>query len=199
MLEIGEVIKSNWVSSCIINTGRLNLTGVFWLMCMTGVLILEWCNGADEEWHLGGREELFALQQSFFFLPALWFKATRWWIPESKLWFCTGWKEKKVSRSQRNSGNDQQVLRYVRLQAMKKGQQGGEIIYLQQVNEKMKAESNKCDKLRNFLKEWEGEGWNRTGLCVCFVYLEKQHWEREPKLLLQRLNWERYFDLTFRS
>lgn len=44
MLEIGEIIKSNWVSSCIINTGRLNLTGVFWLTCMTGVLILEWRN-----------------------------------------------------------------------------------------------------------------------------------------------------------
>lgn len=66
MLEIGEIIKSNWVSFCIINMGQLNLIGVFWLTCMTGVLILELPN-VTEEWHLERREELLALQQSCIF------------------------------------------------------------------------------------------------------------------------------------
>lgn len=80
-------------------------------------------------------------------------------------------------------------------------QQKGKRIYLQQVNKKMKAESNSCDKLKKFLKEWEREEWNSTMqkvVCVYLVYLEKQHWECEPKLLLQRLNWEGYHDLNSR-
>lgn len=32
-------------------------------------------------------------------------------------------------------------------------EQGGERIGLQQVDKKMKAESNSCDKLQNFMKE----------------------------------------------
>lgn len=38
------------------------------------------------------------------------------------------------------------------------------------------------------------------GLCVYVLCtLREQHLEFEPKLLLQRLKWERYYDLTLRS
>lgn len=119
MQEMVEIIKSNWVSSCIIKIGQLNLTDVFWIMCMTGVLILEWPNLTDEEWHLGRRVICFTAK-SFFFLPALWFRATRWWIPESKLWICIGWKEREVSRSQITMGMTRKFWAKSRLQARKK-------------------------------------------------------------------------------
>lgn len=120
----------------------IKFTGVFWLVCMTGVLILEWPNLTDEEWHLGRREELFALQQRFFFpyllcdsrLPGDEFQNQNSEFAQGGRrgnWVKVRdqWEWPTSSEIRQAIGNEER-------------QKERERIYLQQVNKKMKAESN---------------------------------------------------------
>lgn len=70
MQEICEINKRNWMASCVIKIDLIDLTGLFWITCMTGVLILEWPNLVGEGWHWGRGEGLLSYGKTL----CTWFK-----------------------------------------------------------------------------------------------------------------------------